>query len=286
MVKEAVPLTKTPFARMAELLPNLKGANLRLAQWYLDAFGAGQPLPLNHHCDAVAETVGVSRASVIRFARLLGYSGFSTFRNALFQADGSPNAKPAEELQTIASGDKPSSLVEATQLQIAALQAGLQAVDAHAFTSAAEWIAKASSILWIGWGDSYFAAAGGEHKCHLAGLPARSANDVADLRLHVSMLDGNGLVIVLSQSGRWSTILDAVRQAQLRGIRVICLTGTASSILAQSADIAFITPNPTLRVAGHPFTMRAAQITLIDALILAAVRLAGKVTVEPVGSVQ
>ncbi|HPT62575.1 MAG TPA: SIS domain-containing protein, partial [Bacillota bacterium] len=82
----------------------------------------------------------------------------------------------------------------------------------------------------------------------------------------------------------WSAICDAIRQAKQRGIHVVCLSGAAGSILAQTADISFITPNPTLRVAGHPFTLRAAQITLIDALILAAVRIAGKVTVELPGS--
>ena len=76
----------SPLVRMKELLPSFKGANRRLAEYYLDLLGDGRPLPHDHDSNDVARAVGVSRPTVIRFARALGYSGFSAMRNALLQA--------------------------------------------------------------------------------------------------------------------------------------------------------------------------------------------------------
>jgi DNA-binding MurR/RpiR family transcriptional regulator len=92
--------------------------------------------------------------------------------------------------------------------------------------------------------------------------------------------------MVVSQSGRWQAIVEAVHSAQERGIKVICLSGNAASVLAMAADLTFITANPTFRVAGHPYTLRAAQATLIDALVLEAVRVGGLHQVERPGTVQ
>lgn len=269
----------TPVERMADLLPKLEGANRRLAEWFLNAMGSGKPLPLGHNSNTIAKAVGVSRATVIRFARTLGYDGFASFRNALFQHAG----------VAVAENDalnKPAGLKDITSLHAAALTDSLQLINSQAFAEAVSWLAGTSFVLWIGWGDSYFVAASGEHKCRLAGMLTRSANDVADLGLHVAALPADALIVVVSQSGRWQAIADALQMARERGIRVICLTGNAGSTLAHHADITFITVNPTFRVAGHPFTLRSAQTALIDALIIEAARRAGKCAVEPPGILQ
>jgi DNA-binding MurR/RpiR family transcriptional regulator len=262
---------------MAKLLPALEGANRHLAEWYLSILGSGAPLPLDHNCNEIAKEVGVSRATVIRFARALGYSGFASLRNALYHYAG--NIKDKEQLNRH-SIEKPPCLVNVTALYTTALATSLQAISSAAFEEAVRWLANATFVLWIGWGDSSFVAASGEHKCRLAGFTARSANDVADLGLHVAALPKDAVIVVVSQSGRWQVIADSLQAAKERGIRVICLTGQAGSILERAADLSFVTANPTLRVAGHPFTLRSAQTALVDALILEATVRVGKHSVE------
>lgn len=248
----------SPLVRMKELLPSFKGANRRLAEYYLDLLGDGRPLPHDHDSNDVARAVGVSRPTVIRFARALGYSGFSAMRNALLQATA--------HVQAIEAGDGWYDKIGVRYVQ--SLELSLRSVDRAAVSRAARWMAAAPTLFWLGWGDSYFAAASAEHKCYLCGLPARSANDFADLDLLLEPLDAGSVVIVISQSGRWERIARALRPAKERGLRVICITGTASSLLAQLADITFVTANPTYRVSGRPFTLRPAQLALVDALIL------------------
>lgn len=258
---------------MKELLPNLRGANRRIAEWYLDLLGSGTPLPHDHDTNDVAAAVGVSRPTVIRFARLLGYSGFPAFRNALLQATAHRVRPPSAE----------GRLAEIAGRYVGSVQAVLQCVLPEDFARAVAWLADAPLIFWLGWGDSYFAAATAEHKCYLCGLPARSANDFADLDLLLEPLTPKSVVVVISQSGRWEQIARSLGQVKAHGVRVICFTGTASSLLARTADLTFVTPNPTYRVNGRPFTLRPAQVALIEALILEAAHRRGVGIAAPDG---
>lgn len=261
----------SPIVRMKRLLPTLKGANLRLAEWYLDLLGDGSPLPYDHDSNDVAEAVGVSRPTVIRFARALGYSGFSAFRNALLQATAPGHKVHGEG----------SWYDEMGARYVQAIELSLKNVDRAALSRAAQWMAAAPTLFWLGWGDSYFAAASAEHKCYLCGLPARSANDFADLDLLLEPLAPNSVVIVISQSGRWERIANSLEPVKERGVRVVCITGTASSLLARMADITFVTANPTYRVSGRPFTLRPAQLALVDALILETTELRAACPIVP-----
>jgi len=261
----------SPLVKMKSLLPTLKGANRRIAEWYLDLLGGGAPLPHDHDSNDVAAAVGVSRPTVIRFAQLLGYSGFPPLRNALLQATAHHNRPEAAE----------GRLQEIVHRYIDSLQSGLQCVSRDEFDLAVEWLAKAPTIFWLGWGDSYFAAATAQHKCYLCGLPTRSANDFADLDLLLDPLAPDSVVVVISQSGRWERIARSLRPVRARGVRIVCLTGTASSLLAKTADLTFVTSNPTYRVNGRPFTVRPAQIALIEALILETAIRRGVTLVAP-----
>lgn len=261
----------SPLIRMKKLLPALHGANRKLAEWYLDLLGDGTPLPHDHDSNDVAQAVGVSRPTVIRFARALGYSGFTALRHALLQSTGP--SEVGEEADTLYE--------EISRRYVHSLELTLGTIDSGEFQLAVEWLAKAPTIFWLGWGDSYFAAASAEHKCYLCGISTRSANDFADLDMLLDPLAPGSVVVVISQSGRWDRIAMSLEPVQARGIKVICVTGTASSLLANLADLTFVTANPTYRLGVRPFTLRPAQLALIDALILGAAELKGQTITRP-----
>lgn len=260
----------SPLKKMRTLLPSFEGANRQLAEWYLNLLGQGAPLPHDHNSNDVARAVGVSRPTVIRFARALGYSGFPAMRNALLQSTA---VRPSED-------HKESPFADVADHYLHSIKLSLETVEPVAFHQATIWLAEAPTIFWLGWGDSFFAAASAEHKCYLSRMAARSANDFADLDMLFDQLEPKSVIVLISQSGRWSRIAESVLPHKERDVRVICCTGTAGSILSDVADITFVTSNPTYRVDDRPFTFRPAQLALIDALILAAARERGQYRVE------
>lgn len=99
----------------------------------------------------------------------------------------------------------------------------------------------------------------------LAKIPVR-VELASEFRYRKPLLDPNGLVIVISQSGETADSLAALREAKSRGIRTLAIVNVVGSSIAREADHVFYTlAGPEIAVA----TTKAYSTQLIACYCLA-----------------
>ncbi|MCD7844644.1 MAG: glutamine--fructose-6-phosphate transaminase (isomerizing) [Oscillospiraceae bacterium] len=99
----------------------------------------------------------------------------------------------------------------------------------------------------------------------LAKIPVR-VELASEFRYRKPLLDKNGLVIVISQSGETADSLAALREAKERGVRTLAIVNVVGSSIAREADNVFLTlAGPEIAVA----TTKAYSTQLIACYSLA-----------------
>ncbi|CAK9886198.1 MAG: HTH-type transcriptional regulator RpiR [Candidatus Erwinia impunctatus] len=81
-----------------------------------------------------------------------------------------------------------------------------------------------------------------------------------------ALLKPGDVVLVISHSGRTSDLKAAVELAKKNGAKIICITHSDHSPIAQLADFIICSPAPGTPLLGRNASARILQLTLSDAL--------------------
>ena len=129
-----------------------------------------------------------------------------------------------------------------------------------------EEIRKISQIYVVACGSAYHVGVAAQYVIEdLARIPVR-VELASEFRYRKPILDPNGLVIIISQSGETADSLSALREAKSKGIRTLAIVNVVGSSIAREADNVFYTlAGPEISVA----TTKAYSTQLIAAYCLA-----------------
>ena len=129
-----------------------------------------------------------------------------------------------------------------------------------------EEIRKISQIYVVACGSAYHVGVAAQYVIEdLARIPVRVELS-SEFRYRKPILDPNGLVIIISQSGETADSLAALREAKSKGIRTLAIVNVVGSSIAREADNVFYTlAGPEISVA----TTKAYSTQLIAAYCLA-----------------
>ena len=129
-----------------------------------------------------------------------------------------------------------------------------------------EGIKKISEIFIVACGSAYHVGVAAQYVIEdLARIPVR-VELASEFRYRKPILDPNGLVIIISQSGETADSLAALREAKRKGIRTLAIVNVVGSSIAREADNVFYTlAGPEISVA----TTKAYSTQLIAAYSLA-----------------
>lgn len=127
-------------------------------------------------------------------------------------------------------------------------------------------IRKISQIYIIGCGSAYHVGVVAQYVIEdLAKIPVR-VELASEFRYRNPILDKNGLVIIISQSGETADSLEALREAKKSGVKTLAIVNVVGSSIAREADNVFYTlAGPEIAVA----TTKAYSTQLIASYILA-----------------
>ena len=129
-----------------------------------------------------------------------------------------------------------------------------------------EQIRDVSQIYIVACGSAYHVGVAAQYVIEdLARIPVR-VELASEFRYRKPILDPNGLVIIISQSGETADSLAALREAKSKGIRTLAIVNVVGSSIAREADNVFYTlAGPEISVA----TTKAYSTQLIAAYCLA-----------------
>lgn len=129
-----------------------------------------------------------------------------------------------------------------------------------------EDIKKISQIYIVACGSAYHVGIAAQYVIEdLAKIPVRVELG-SEFRYRKPLLDKNGLVVVISQSGETADSLAALREAKEKGVRTLGIVNVVGSSIAREADSVFYTlAGPEIAVA----TTKAYSTQLVATYVLA-----------------
>ncbi len=211
----------------------------------------------------VASVCGCGDATVIRFAKRLGLSGYQELKINIARELGSSitgNLSFAQEDTVMDIYNKHIADIKIT------LDDTRQFLNPAILKSAVEALIGARSIAIIGLGNSAPVAQDAAHKFLRAGLPASAYSDNHMQMIVASHLGPGDVVLAVSHSGSSLDIIAALEQAKAKGAATICITNHGISPILKFCDYPLFTNAQETRYSILAMTSRIAQLAIIDTL--------------------
>lgn len=249
--------------RIRASIPALPPAEQRVARLVLADPRSFASLPVAE----LAERAHVSKPTVVRFCRSVGYDGLADFKLKLA---GSVNEGVPFVHRAVDEDDKPADLiVKVIDNAISALLKFRNDAASHAFERALDALATAGRegrrIEFYGVGNSGIVAQDAQHKFFRLGVNAVACSDGHVQVMSATMLRSGDCVVVISNSGRSRDLLDATEIARKKGATTVAITASGSP-LAQKAHILLAADHPEDYDRYSPMVSRLLHLTIIDIL--------------------
>ncbi len=231
--------------RIKAALPALPPAEQRVAKLLLIDARAFASLPVSE----LADRAHVSKPTVVRFCRSVGYDGLADFKLKLA---GSVNEGVPFVHRAVDEDDKPGDLiVKVVDNAVAALLHYRNDAASHAFERAITALAESGRngrrIEFYGVGNSGIVAQDAQHKFFRLGVNTAACSDGHVQLMSATMLQAGDCAVIISNSGRSRDLMDAAEIARKKGATTIIITASGSP-LAQMGQA----PGQILLAVDHP----------------------------------
>ena len=218
------------------------------------------------HCNLLelAELIGVSDASMVRFCKSLGYKGFQEFKIRVAM-----EAIPSEQQYNpkLQKDDNPEQICHKIfATEIAALQRTLQALDMENIKRVAELLGSAPRIVFAGTGGS-LVAKDAYHKFLKIGVHVCAVEDKDIQLMEASLLQQGDVLFAVSHSGNNLHVLRAAEVGKSCGATVVGLTSEGKNRLSKIADYIITTISEETIFRSESASTRLAQLAVMDSLI-------------------
>jgi DNA-binding MurR/RpiR family transcriptional regulator len=216
---------------------DLPAATLRVAQVVLDDPRLVLDLPINE----LAERAGTSPATVTRFCRQIGYSGYVALRMSVATDVGRTSALPSRvaDIGRAFGPDDAAEDVRSTLLAGAmrSMQQTAEALDLDALGQLAEAIVASRHVDLYGVGSSALAADALATRLYRIGVFCNIWSEV-HAGLTSAVVQGEDCVAIgYSHTGRTAETIQMLTEAGAHGALTVAVTNDATSPLADVAEI-------------------------------------------------
>ncbi|HEY4067867.1 MAG TPA: MurR/RpiR family transcriptional regulator [Burkholderiaceae bacterium] len=264
--------------RIRASIPALPPAEQRVAKLVLADPRAFASLPVVE----LAGRAQVSKPTVVRFCRSVGYDGLTDFKRKLA---GSVNEGVPFVHRAVDEDDKSSDIiVKVIDNAVSALLKYRNVAAGHAFeraiTALTESGQRGRRIDFYGVGNSGIVAQDAQHKFFRLGVRANAVSDGHVQVMSATMLAPGDCAVIISNSGHSRDLIDVADIARKKGATLIVMTASDSP-LAQLAhgtnQILLAVDHPEDYDRYSPMVSRLLHLTVIDILTTAvALRLPGE----------
>jgi RpiR family carbohydrate utilization transcriptional regulator len=254
--------------RIRASIPALPPAEQRVAELVLADPRSFATLPVTE----LALRANVSKPTVVRFCRSVGYDGLTDFKRKLA---GSVNEGVPFVHRAVDEDDKPNDIVvKVIDNAVSALLKYRNDAAAHAFERALTALATAGRegrrIEFYGVGNSGIVAQDAQHKFFRLGVNAMAISDGHVQVMSATMLQPGDCLVVISNSGRSRDLIDAAEIARKKGATVIFITASGSplAVMGQAGANQILLPvdHPEDFDRYSPMVSRLLHLVVIDIL--------------------
>lgn len=264
MSQEQLYPTNSVLSQIQSIYPSLRPAEKKVADFLLEKPDKVIYLSISE----CAENCNVSETTVIRFARLLGLSGYQELKIEL--------AKTVESGGSLSEEITPDdtlteAVAKALKADARAIMDTLNIMEEDSLEKAVRAMLNAKRVLICGFGTSNLAAQYLEYKLLRIGMDVLCYQDFHMQLLSTTLLEPGDVVICISFSGSTKQVLELAELVKSKGLTVISITNYKRSPLAEHTDVLLLTcsqENPFMSGAAASVI---AQIAIIDAIFIGLV---------------
>ena len=264
--------------RIKAALPSLAPAEQRVGRLCLADPRAFAKLPVSE----LADRSHVSKPTVVRFCRSVGYDGLADFKLKLA---GTVNEGVPFIHRSVDEDDKIGDvMVKVIDNTVAALlkyrnEASTMAME-RAVVALVEAYKTGRQIQFFGVGNSGIVAQDGQHKFFRLGVNTTAYSDGHMQVMSASVMRPGDCVVVISNSGRTRDLMDACDIARKNGATTIVITASGSP-LASAGHIHLSADHPEGFDKYSPMVSRLMHLMILDILATAVALRIGSATLGP-----
>jgi RpiR family transcriptional regulator, carbohydrate utilization regulator len=268
----------TMLERVKASLPSLAPAEQRVGKLVLGDPRAFANLPIS----VLADRAHVSKPTVVRFCRSMGYDGLSDFKLKLA---GSVNEGVPFIHRSVDADDKTGDvMVKVIDNTVAAFlkyrNDAITGAIEKAVIALAETYTTGRRIEFYGAGNSGIVAQDAQHKFFRLGVNTIAYSDGHMQVMSASMLGAGDCVVIVSNSGRTRDLMDACDIARKNGATTIVIT-TSGSPLAAAGHIHLAADHPEGFDKYSPMVSRLMHLMIIDILATCVALRIGGAKLQP-----
>ena len=210
----------------------------------------------------LANKCGTSEASVVRFAKRLGFDGYQQLKIAIAREN---NDRPVSE--SISSADDAYGIfAKVCQDIYCSLEKTKLSIDKESLQKCCDKIISADKILVFGLGNSASIALDAAHKMFRLGLSAIAYTDNHMQAIASAHTNSNSVVIGVSHSGESKDIINALQTAKQNSATTIAVTNFKKSPIDKVSDIVLHTESDETNYRILGLSSRIAQLAIIDTI--------------------
>jgi len=264
--------------RVQACLPSLAPAEQRVAKLCLADPRAFTMLPVAQ----LADRAHVSKPTVVRFCRSVGYNGLADFKQKLA---GTVNEGVPFIHRSVDADDKTADvLVKVIDNTVAAFlkyrnEASSNQID-KAVAALVAAFQSGRQVQFFGVGNSGVVAQDAQHKFFRLGLHSTAYSDGHMQVMSASILQKGDCVLIISNSGRTRDLMDACDIARKIGATTIVVTASGSP-LASAGHIHLSADHPEGFDRYSPMVSRLLHLLIIDVLATTVALRIGGTIVQP-----
>jgi RpiR family carbohydrate utilization transcriptional regulator len=273
--------------RIRASIPALPPAEQRVAKLLLADPRSFATLPVAE----LAERAHVSKPTVVRFCRSVGYGGLADFKLKLA---GSVNEGVPFVHRSVDDDDKAGDIVvKVVDNAVAALlryrnAAAHQSVERAiaALADAGRRSGEGARIEFYGVGNSGIVAQDAQHKFFRLGVNAHAVSDSHVQVMSATLLKPGDVAVVISNSGRSKDLIDVADIARRRGAMVITITASGSPLaldsrVAGASGILLAADHPEDADRYSPMVSRLLHLMIVDILTTGVALRLGSAQLRP-----
>jgi len=266
------------FERIKSTLSSLAPAEQRVGKLLLIDPRTFSTLPVTE----LAERAGVSKPTVVRFCRSVGYKGLSDLKLKL--AGSLSEGVPFIHRNVGAQDNSNNVLVKVIDNTVTAFLKYRNDASSAAIDKAAEAIAlthkKGKRLEFFGVGNLGIVAQDAQHKFFRLGFHTISHSDGHMQIMSASLLGPGDCLVVFSNSGRTRDLLDSCEIAKKNGATTIVVTASGSP-LANAGKIHLAADHPESYEKFSPMVSRLLHLMIVDVLATTMALRIGSTQLQP-----
>jgi DNA-binding MurR/RpiR family transcriptional regulator len=248
--------------------PEMSGAMAKIADYLLEHPQA----PLKLSIGELAKQAGASAATVTRFCRLIGYSGYVPFRVSIATDLGRSTAQDSwkTDIGRAFGPDDPAADVLSTLINAhtRTLQETASAIDIATVSEIAQRIATSAHVDIYGVGGSAMLAEELQARLYRIGINAHAWSEVHAGLTSAAIQDSSTVAIGISNTGRTEETIQMLGEAGRAGALTVGISNNPTSPMCEGADRTITTSVYEKFLQPDDLSAKHAQMLVLDLLYL------------------